>query len=110
MTAYWEASSATRDSLKSHESVQIISLFPRIIVFPNFIDGQRAENIKRAAEKHLHRSSVAVRKGDQKNDVSDVRTSSGAFLDSSTDPTGSVDWLDDRIQEVTGIPKENYEV
>jgi prolyl 4-hydroxylase len=97
-------------SLKFHVSMQVISLFPRIILFPNFVDDQRAENIKRLAEKHLHKSGVALRLWDKDRDVSGTRTSSGAFLTGDSDPTGSVAWLDDRIQEVTGIPKENYEV
>jgi prolyl 4-hydroxylase len=90
--------------------MQVISLFPRILVFPNFIDQQRAENIKRLASKSLQRSGLALRDSDDASKLNNVRTSSGTFLSPSDDPTGTLNWLDERIQEVTGVPKENYEV
>jgi prolyl 4-hydroxylase len=90
--------------------MQVISLFPRIIVFPNFIDQQRAENIKQLASRTLVRSQLALREHDDASQLNDVRTSSGTFLSAGDDPTRTLSWLDDRIQEVTGVPKENFEV
>jgi hypothetical protein len=81
-----------------------------MVVFPNFIDRGRTQTIIAAAAKSLHQSQLALRKGDQGRDVSDVRTSQGTFMDSRFDKTGVLKWLDARISAVTNIPTAHFEV
>lgn len=91
------------------QPLQVLSFYPRIVVYPNFIDPQRAEAIKRAAEGRLARSVVQLRKTDNAQEQSGVRTSSGTFLKPEVDPSGAIAWLDERIAQVTGIPTSHFE-
>ena len=92
--------------------MQIISWHPRIVYYPNFIDQERAQEIIKVAQARLRKSQLALRKEDRRDENQQVRTSEGAFLSSSHDPTESkaLQWLDDKISAVTNIPKQNFEV
>lgn len=61
--------------------VQILSWYPRVVVFPQFIDAARAAAIVQLAEGQLKPSTVRV-KGDpgDHNEQAEGRSSSGGFL------------------------------
>ena len=90
--------------------MQIISEYPRLVVFPNFIDHERAQAIIKMAAKNLRQSQLALRKGEDSKDHTDVRTSQGTFVDSRSDKSGVLKWLDERIAAVTNIPMAHFEV
>lgn len=61
--------------------IQILSWYPRIVVFPQFIDAARAASIMQLARDQLQPSTVRV-KGDpgERNEQAEGRSSSGVFL------------------------------
>ena len=59
---------------------QVLSLYPRIVVFPNFIDAQRATKLVSLASSRMAPSDVAWREGEKHDPKQQIRTSSGVFL------------------------------
>lgn len=55
--SHHQASSAVPRSCSS----QILSWYPRIVVFPGFIDKARSEHIVKLASKYMHPSGLAYR-------------------------------------------------
>ncbi|GMH40574.1 hypothetical protein BSKO_08478 [Bryopsis sp. KO-2023] len=88
---------------------QILSWYPRVLVFPNFINDERADYIVSIAKKKMHPSGVALRRGETAESVGNVRTSSGTFLTGYDDPQGVLTWLENKIAQVTMIPAEHGE-
>lgn len=88
---------------------QVLSWYPRTVLFPNFIDQKRINHIINLAEKKLTKSTVVLRKGETQEGTKHIRTSHGTFLDSGQDPDGVLSWLEDRIAQVTLFPVENGE-
>lgn len=88
-------------------SFQILSWYPRIMVFPNFIDRARAEVIIQAAKAQMYPSGLALRSGEKYDEMKDVRTSTGTFLTKHGNPT--LDWLEKRVAAVSFIPQGNGE-
>lgn len=60
--------------------LQILSWYPRILVYPNFIDDASAQHIISLAKRRMAPSGLAWRRNDQPDDNQQVRTSSGVFL------------------------------
>lgn len=57
---------------------QVLSWYPRILVFPNFIDKERAEHIISLVKPRLNPSGLAYRPGERAEMQQQVRTSKGA--------------------------------
>lgn len=88
---------------------QIISWYPRILVFPSFLDRDRCDKVIDIAKKQLYPSGLAYRPGEQISETQETRTSSGTFLSASMDPSGTLDWVEERIAAATQLPVENGE-
>ncbi|KXZ56830.1 hypothetical protein GPECTOR_1g749 [Gonium pectorale] len=86
---------------------EIISWYPRIMVFPNFIDKARREEIIAVASKQMAKSDLAYRPGENTDANQQVRTSWGAYLGS--DATPALKWLEDKVAAVTFLPPGNGE-
>ncbi|PNW85285.1 hypothetical protein CHLRE_03g179500v5 [Chlamydomonas reinhardtii] len=86
---------------------QILSLYPRIKVFPNFVDKARREEIIALASKFMYPSGLAYRPGEQVEAEQQVRTSKGTFLGGDSSP--ALTWLESKIAAVTDIPRQNGE-
>ncbi|KAG2450234.1 hypothetical protein HYH02_000331 [Chlamydomonas schloesseri] len=86
---------------------QILSLYPRIKVFPNFVDKARREEIIALASKFMYPSGLAYRPGEKVEAEQQVRTSKGTFLGGDTSP--ALTWLEQKIAAVTDIPRQNGE-
>lgn len=93
-----------------HLLLQILSWYPRVVHFPNFIDKERREKIIELASLRLAPSVVAMRKGETRESTKNIRTSSGVFLDTDHDPSGTLKWLEDKIADTTLIPADHGEV
>ncbi|GLI68633.1 hypothetical protein VaNZ11_013003 [Volvox africanus] len=88
---------------------QILSWYPRIVVFPGFIDKPRAEYIVKLASKFMYPSGLAYRPGESVDPSQQTRTSTGTFLASAMDPEGVLGWVEQRIAAATLLPADNGE-
>ncbi|XP_078180317.1 2-oxoglutarate (2OG) and Fe(II)-dependent oxygenase superfamily protein isoform X2 [Carex rostrata] len=99
----------TGDPHASSIPFQVLSWKPRALYFPNFASSEKCEAIVRLAKTKLRPSTLALRKGETEETTKGIRTSSGAFLSASQDPSGSLAWVEKKIAKVTMIPREHGE-
>ena len=86
--------------------MEVLDEDARIFLFKNFITADEADHIISLAEPHLHRSQVITdREGDE--GISNVRTSSGMFIDRGYDPI--ISDIERRIARWTLLPVGNGE-
>ncbi|MEW5303489.1 MAG: hypothetical protein WDW36_006175 [Sanguina aurantia] len=83
---------------------QILSWYPRIIVFPGFIDKPRCDHIIGLAKTYMYPSGLAYKPGEAGEANQQTRTSSGTFLSAEQDPDGVLGWLEERIAAATHLP------
>jgi len=83
---------------------QVLSWYPRIILFPKFLDHSKCDHIVEIGKKKLGPSGLSLRKGENMDRMRDVRTSSGTFLSRSADPDGVLAEVEDRIAAWTSLP------
>lgn len=83
---------------------QILSWFPRIIVYPAFVDKARCEHVIKIAHDQMYPSGLAYRPGEKGDANQQTRTSKGTFMSSSQDHEGVLSWVEERIAAVTRIP------
>lgn len=88
---------------------QILSWYPRIVVYPNFIDAERCDHIVKLAEGKLRASGLAWRPDEKPVANQETRTSYGTFLDASEDGDGVLQWLEEKIAAVTLLPRHHGE-
>lgn len=88
---------------------QLLSWHPRSFLFPNFMSKDKADHIIALAEKRLHPSGLALKKGDTVEGTKNIRTSQGTFMGRSDDPDGILAWVEDKIAALTGIPASQGE-
>lgn len=63
-----------------HVTQQIVSWYPRILVFPGFVDNSTAAHIIALAKRRMAPSGLAWRKTDTPDEQQQIRTSSGVFI------------------------------
>eukprot|EP00775_Hariotina_reticulata_P009546 gene9546-9710_t len=97
------APGATGSSNYSVIPHQILSWYPRILLFPNFIDKATADHIIALAAPNLKPSTVAYTKNES-HDSQTSRTSQGAWLARDDDASGALSGLEAKIAEVTLLP------
>lgn len=83
---------------------QILSWYPRIVVFPGFIDKKRCNHIVDMANRRLFPSGLAYRAGEKIDSNQEVRTSKGTFLSAEEDSEGVLAWVEERIAAATLLP------
>lgn len=83
---------------------QLLSWYPRMYLFPGFIDDERCDHVVKIASDKLGPSGLAYRKNDDPNNSRDVRTSSGTFLSRHNDPVGVLAWVEEKIHAISGLP------
>lgn len=88
---------------------QILSWYPRILVFPAFIDNSTAAHIIALAKRRMAPSGLAWRKDEKPDANQQVRTSSGVFVSSEEDTSGLMYKLEDKIAQVTLLPPSHGE-
>lgn len=88
---------------------EVISWTPRIIVFHNFLNSEECDYLMAIARPRLQISTVVdVTTG--KGVKSDVRTSSGMFVNSEERKSPVIQAIEKRISVFSQIPKENGEL
>ncbi|XP_022955844.1 probable prolyl 4-hydroxylase 4 [Cucurbita moschata] len=93
-------------SIVNPAKVKQISWNPRAFVYEGFLTDLESDHLISIAKAELKRSAVADNlSGESK--VSEIRTSSGAFIKKSKDPI--VSGIEDKIAAWTFLPKENGE-
>lgn len=90
--------------------LQILSRWPRIVLYPNFVDAERARQIVSIAKSHLQPSDLMWKPGQKVDPRQDMRTSSGVFMAPDDDPTGTLKWMEEKISAITMLPTDNMEV
>ena len=88
----------------SDKEIQIIAKFdePLVVVFDHVLSNDECDRLISISKDKLQRSKIGSAR-----ELSDVRTSSGTFLDSHADTT--IITIEKRIAELTGIPYEHGE-
>ncbi|CAN6213422.1 unnamed protein product [Urochloa humidicola] len=86
--------------------VKAVSWQPRIFVYKGFLSEEECDHLVRLGKKKVQRSMVADNESG-KSVMSEVRTSSGTFLDKRQDPV--VSRIEKRIAAWTFLPEENAE-
>lgn len=86
--------------------VEQVSWKPRAFLYHNFLSDEECEHLKALGAPHLAKSTVVDNESGQSVD-SDVRTSSGMFLNKHHDEV--VARIEKRISHITMIPEENGE-
>ncbi|XP_050209386.1 probable prolyl 4-hydroxylase 9 [Mercurialis annua] len=88
---------------------QVLSWKPRAVYFPNFATPEQCETIIKAAKVHLKPSALALRKGETDENTKGTRTSSGTFISSSEEETGTLAFIEQKISRATMIPASHGE-
>lgn len=88
---------------------QILSWYPRVVVYPNFVSPEQCKHIIALAESRMRPSDLAYRPSDQPDANQQIRTSTGTFLSHTQDPDGVLEWLEEKIAAATLLPRENGE-
>eukprot|EP01024_Parvocaulis_polyphysoides_P024643 TRINITY_DN2252_c0_g2_i1.p1 TRINITY_DN2252_c0_g2~~TRINITY_DN2252_c0_g2_i1.p1 ORF type:complete len:324 (-),score=54.98 TRINITY_DN2252_c0_g2_i1:443-1414(-) len=83
---------------------QVLSWYPRVILYPNFLDAERCDHIIKTAQQRLAPSGVAWRKGEKPLSNQQIRTSQGCFVSRRDDPDGVLAWVEERISQITMVP------
>lgn len=83
---------------------QILSWYPRIVVFPNFVDRERAQHIIKLASSRMQPSDLSYRPNEKRDPKQQIRTSTGVFLNSFEDAGGVLSWVEQKIAAVTLLP------
>lgn len=86
--------------------VKAVSWQPRIFVYRGFLSDAECDHLVELGKKKVQRSMVADNDSG-KSVMSEVRTSSGTFLDKRQDPV--VTRIEERIAAWTFLPEENAE-
>ncbi|GAB2266374.1 Probable prolyl 4-hydroxylase 4 [Dionaea muscipula] len=86
--------------------VRQISWRPRAFVYEGFLTDEECDHLIALAKSELKRSAVADNESG-KSKLSEVRTSSGMFINKGKDPV--VDGIEEKIASWTFLPKENGE-
>lgn len=90
--------------------MQILSMSPRIVVYPKFLSAAEIARFVELATPHFHKSTLALKPGETEETTAGIRTSQGMFVTSKSDVTGLLTDVERRIAQVTGLPAENGEV
>ncbi|XP_039139411.1 probable prolyl 4-hydroxylase 9 [Dioscorea cayenensis subsp. rotundata] len=97
---------------ESHASsipFQILSWKPRALYFPNFATPEQCQNVVKLAKSRLRPSTLALRAGETEEGTKGIRTSSGTFISSSEDSTGTLGDIENKIARATMIPRDHGE-
>lgn len=94
----------TGNQFYTTQPFQLLSWYPRMYLFPKFLDPERAQHVVKFAKARLAPSALALRKGDTEDAKRDVRTSQGTFISRNEDKEGVLAWIEDKIASLTGLP------
>ena len=67
------------------------------------------DEVRELAAKRLEPSGLALRKGERRENMKNIRTSSGTFLASASDPSGTLERIEARIADVTHVHRDHGE-
>jgi prolyl 4-hydroxylase len=87
----------------------VLSWYPRIVLYPNFIDAERCDRIIELSRARLTSSMVAFTPDMTVDPKQQMRTSSGVFVAREDDDAGVLAWAEERIAAVTMIPAHHGE-
>ncbi|KAK9841956.1 hypothetical protein WJX81_000879 [Elliptochloris bilobata] len=97
------------NSFYTAQPFQVLSWYPRMVLYPGFLDQARCEHIIKMAKARLRPSSLALRKSDTADKIRDVRTSQGTFISRYDDPAGVLAWVEEKAAQLTSTPVSHGE-
>lgn len=86
---------------------QVLSWYPRMLLFPKFLSDEQCDRLVEVAEARLAPSALALRTGDTAEGTRNIRTSQGTFMSHTEDPSGTLTFIEEKIATLTGLPT-NY--
>ena len=86
---------------------QVLSQSPRAVMYRNFASSEDCDSIVKAASSRLHKSGLALKKGETVENTKNIRTSSGTFLTSMMEESGALKRVEDKMARATHVPA-NY--
>ena len=88
---------------------QLLSTSPRSVMYRNFASDADCDAIVEAAKTRLHRSGLALKRGETLESTKNIRTSSGTFLASKEEKSGALKRVEEKMARATHIPASHGE-
>ena len=88
---------------------QLLSTSPRSVIYRNFASDADCDAIVEAAKTRLHKSGLALKKGETVENTKNIRTSSGTFLTSNMEKSGALKRVEEKMARATHIPASHGE-
>jgi len=88
---------------------QVLSWEPHAVLYRGFASAAECDAVRELAAKRLEPSGLALRKGERRENMKNIRTSSGTFLASASDPSGTLERIEARIADVTHVHRDHGE-
>ena len=88
---------------------QLLSTSPRSVIYRNFASDADCDAIVEAAKTRLHKSGLALKKGETVEKTKNIRTSSGTFLTSNMEKSGALKRVEEKMARATHIPASHGE-
>ena len=88
---------------------QLLSTSPRSVMYRNFASDADCDAIVEAAKTRLHRSGLALKRGETLESTKNIRTSSGTFLTSKEEKSGALKRVEEKMARATHIPASHGE-
>ena len=98
---------ASGNAFMRTDSRQMLSWMPVAYVIPNFLTDAECDKFVEVAKKTMSPSGLALRPGEKMEDQTNVRTSSGTFVGSASDPL--ILEVEERIHDAVGIHSSHGE-
>ncbi|KAF3785431.1 putative prolyl 4-hydroxylase 9 [Nymphaea thermarum] len=88
---------------------QVLSWRPRALYFPRFAEPEQCRTIIKIAKATMAPSTLALRKGETRQNTQGIRTSSGTFISATEDKTGILALMEQKIAKATMLPRAHGE-
>ena len=100
-------SGASGNSFLRTDSRQVLSWMPMTYVIPNFLTEAECDKFIEVARRSMTPSGLALRPGENMDEQTNVRTSSGTFVSSNSDPL--IQEVEQRIHDAVGVHRSHGE-
>lgn len=100
---------ALGDEYLTELKFQLLSTSPRSVMYRNFASDADCDAIVEAARSRLHKSGLALKRGETLETTKNIRTSSGTFLTSKMEQSGALKRVEEKMARATHIPATHGE-
>ena len=100
---------ALGDEYLTELKFQLLSTSPRSVMYRNFASDADCDAIVEAARSRLHKSGLALKRGETLETTKNIGTSSGTFLTSKMEQSGALKRVEEKMARATHIPATHGE-